>query len=102
MEVSIPVNIPSLKEIRGNISSSQSCSRKTSLIECGSFFSASSVNHPRNSVCLSVPMEDPNVERKLSRTRKMSETNRSVDSRYLIVKDRKFVKKFFLFFLKNS
>ena len=63
MEVSIPVNIPSVKEIRG------------------SFFSASSVNHPRNSVCLSVPMEDPNVERKLSRTRKMSETNRSVDSR---------------------
>lgn len=73
------MNIPSTKVTRSP--SSQYLNTRQSLVECGSFFSASSVNHPRNSVCLSVSMNDPNVERKLSRTRKMSNDIRSVDSK---------------------
>lgn len=43
------------------------------MVVAGSFFSASSVNHPRNSVALMVPENDPLVEQKLNRTRKMSD-----------------------------
>lgn len=63
-----------------SISSKLNCQASNSVI-VGSFFSASSVNHPRNSVALSVPVNDPCLERKLSRTRKMSEAIRSVESK---------------------
>lgn len=78
MSQSIPVNIPGKFHGHGDISSQSLCIRRqTSITISGSFFGASSVNHPRNSgVNLSV--NDPVMERKLSRTRKMSETIRSL------------------------
>ena len=93
MEPSIPVSIPSHREFhrdnsqslsrhrefhRGN---SHSLSRKSSTVISGSFFCASSVNHPRN-YGVSIPgINDPCIERKLTRTRKMSESIRKVESK---------------------
>ncbi len=77
MDHSIPVAIPGGKFSR---SISQSCyGRKDSIVISGSFFGASSVNHPRNSG-VAIKVSDPGMERKLSRTRKMSENIRSVES----------------------
>ena len=67
----IPLDIPGAKFQRSN---STNLSRQASLLLSSSYFCASSLNHPRNSgVTLSVPVNDPGMERRLSRTRKMSE-----------------------------
>ena len=66
-----PLNIP------GQFKRSQS-TQLSSLVLSSSYFCASSLHHPRNSgVTFSVPVnDDPSMERKLSRTRQMSETTR--------------------------
>ena len=69
----ISINIP------GKFKRSQS-TQLSSLILSSSYFCASSLHHPRNvsGVTFSVSVDDdPSMERKLSRTRQMSETIRS-------------------------
>ena len=78
MESSIPMSIPENRTFHR--SNSHSLSRKNSSIISGSFFCASSVNHPRN-YGVSIPINDPCMERKLSRTRKMSENIRTIESK---------------------
>lgn len=78
MEHSIPVNIPS-DFGKSNFESKSLCiraRRQSSIVISGSFFGASSINHPRNSG-VSIQVNDPGMERKLNRTRKMSESIRA-------------------------
>jgi len=93
MESSIPVTIPcGLNSHPVDTSSNthgtflpRSCSqslvgRQNSLVISGSFFGASSINHPRNSG-VSIAVSGPGMERKLNRTRKMSENIQRVESK---------------------
>ena len=69
----IPLDIPG----QFRRSSSTQFSRQASLLLSSSYFCASSLHHPRNAgVAFSEPVNDA-MERKLTRTRKMSESIRS-------------------------